>query len=171
MTRARRRFSPEEKEEFKQERERRRKSLTLAFQLGYYVGEQIIDRYLVTLSCDELQTRKTISVTIAEGDEYRRLNSIWFNTHCNTKDSGADSAEWKAVRAHHKLLEDKYIPDTLECHFSVLNIEDKDMEEFKKGVGVSLWDCDCSYYGTKPEDIDVKIDEHQWFTIITLKKA
>lgn len=165
------RFSAEDREKFKQEREKRRKSLSLAYQLGYYVGEQIIDDYLVTLSCDEIRTRKNISVTCAEGDEYRRLNDVWFSKHCNTKDSGGDSDEWKALRAHHQILEDKYIPNILECHFTLLNIEEQYMDDFKKGIGVSLWDCDCSYYSTQPEDIDVTIDDDQYFIIITLKKS
>jgi hypothetical protein len=43
-----------------------------------------------------------------------------------------------------------------------------DMEEFKKGISFSLWDCDCSHYSTKPENIEVKEDEDGYFTIITL---
>ena len=154
-------------------REQRRKSLSLAYQLGYYVGQQIVDRHLPTLSCDEIQTRNTISVTCAEGDEYRRLNGVWFDKYCNTndKDLDEDKPEWKALRAHHKILEDKYIPKILECYFSLLNIEDEYEDEFKRGVGIALWDCDCSYYCTEPENIDIKIDEHQYFNIITLKKA
>lgn len=142
--------------------------VTLAYQLGYYVGEQIVDQHLVTLSCDEIQTRKTISVNCAEGDEYRRLNNVWFEKRTSKLDS---ESEWQALRAHHTFLKNKYIPVILECYFSVIHIENTDLEEFKKGIGCSLWDSDCSYYSTKSEDIDVKTDEDRWFTIITLKKA
>lgn len=162
-------FSDEEREKFKQERIHRIKLLTLAYQLGCFVGERIVDDFLLTLSCDELQTRKTISVTCAEGDEYRRLNDIWFKNY-KSEDS-EDSPEWIALRAHHKLLEDKYIPNILECRFSALNIEDKDMQDFKTGISHSLWNCDRSYYSTNIEDIVVKIDDDYYFTIITLKKA
>jgi hypothetical protein len=171
------RFTDEERAEFKKKRIERKSKLTLAFQLGYYVGEQIVDRFLPTLSCDMLQTRKVISVTAGEGDECRRLNDVWFGKVMSFR--GDDEAakhkatekEWNELRAYHEMLEDKYLKDTIECHFSLLNVDEKDMSDFKKGIGVSLWDCDCSHYSCSEEDIDVKDDEDAWFSIITLKRS
>ena len=68
------------------------------------------------------------------------------------------------------MLEEKYLPKTIECRFQLLNITEENMKDFKKGVGASLWDCDCSHYSTEVKDIDVKADEDGLFTIITLKR-
>lgn len=168
-------LSPERSAAVKKRLLEERASLTLAYQLGFYVGEQIVSRYLPTLSVDSIHTRKNISVTCAEGDECRRLNDVWFGKRMafrgdENEASKATEEEWKALRAYHEMLEEKYLPKTVECRFSLLNITEENMAEFKEGVGASLWDCDCSHYSTKPEDIEVKADEDGWFTVITLKK-
>jgi len=168
-------FTDEERAEFKKKRLESKSKLTLAFQLGYYVGEQIVHRYLPTLSCDMLQTRTVISVTSGEGDECKRLNDVWFGKRMEFRGdeneaTKATETEWNALRAYHEMLEDKYLKETIDCRFGVLNIEEKDMVEFKKGVGISLWDCDCSHYSTNIEDIEIKIDDDAWYTVITLKR-
>lgn len=168
-------FTESEIEEHKQKRLSERANLTLAFQLGYYVGEEIINKHLPTLSVDMLQTRKVISVTSDEYHECQKLNDIWFNKTMSLKGSDkekleATKEEWQAFRAYHEMLEDKYLPKTVECHFGLLNITENDMEEFKKGVSLSLWDCDCSHYSVKEEDISVVADEYGDFTVITLKR-
>jgi hypothetical protein len=74
-----------------------------------------------------------------------------------------------ALRAYHKELEDKYLPKVLVCHVDPINVVD--MEEFKKGVRTSLWDCDMCHYNIRENsDIDVAYDEDYYFTIITLKR-
>lgn len=165
------RLTPEKKAEIKKRALERRAALSLAYQLGFYVGEEIVHRFLPTISVDSIQTINNISVTCAEGDECRRLNDAWFNKYGFTSESGGDSDEWKALRAYHEMLEEKYLPKTVRCSFQLLNITEENMKEFKEGVGASLWDCDCSHYSTKPEDIEVKADEEGWFTVITLKKG
>jgi len=152
-----------------------RASLTLAYQLGFYVGEQIVDKHLPTLSCDMLQTRKVISVKCGEGDECRRLEAIWYDKRTSIKgteseQSKGSKAEWEALRAHHEMLEAKYLPPTIECYFRMLNVTEENMADFKEGIGNALWGCDCSHYSCKPEDIEVKADEDGWFTNITLKR-
>lgn len=174
--RIRKEYTDEDRAEFKKRRMENRAKLTLAFQLGYYVGEQIVDRFLPTLSCDMLQTRKVISVTAGEGDECRRLNDVWFAKRMEFRGdeneaTKATETEWNALRAYHEMLEDKYLKDTIECRFSLLNIGESDMEDFKKGIGVSLWDCDCSHYSCDEKDIEVADDEDLWFTVITLKRS
>lgn len=84
----------------------------------------------------------------------------------------ATEEEWNAVKAYHEMLESKYLPETIECHFGLLNISDisdSDMQEFKKGIGESLWDSDSSYYHTDSEHIEVNNNDFS-FTIITLKR-
>lgn len=186
-------LSEEEKKELVNKRLEKRESLTLAYQLGYYIGEEIVNRFLPTLSCDSIHTNNNISVTCAEGDECRRLNDVWFNKtqevrynlnkESREKQDGkksweiddesrkATEKEWEELRAYHKMLEEKYLPKTLECKFQILNINPNDMDEFKKGISHSLWNCDCSHYSTKEEEIVVEADEEGWFTVITLKKS
>lgn len=185
-------LTPEKREQMRKDRLEQRASLSLAYQLGYYVGEEIVSRHLPTLSVDGIQTNKNISVTCAEGDECRRLNNLWFSkveefrvkylSERNGKISNVERLEidnkvrestkeyWEDLRAYHKMLEDKYLPKTVECHFQLLNIPEEHMSEFKKGLEASLWDCDCSHYSTNPEDIEVKADDDGYFTTITLKK-
>lgn len=171
----RKKFTPEEKEEMRQKALARRAALSLAYQLGYYVGEQIVQRYLPTLSVDMIHTRKNISVTCAEGDECRRLDKVWFEKVHSVKGTEAEKKkatepEWNALRDYHEMLEAKYLLPAIDCSFQLLNVTEENMEEFKKGVGTSLWDCDCSHYSCRPEDIEVKADEEGWFTVITLKR-
>ena len=165
------RLTSEKRDEMKKRALDARASWTLAYQLGFYIGEEIVHKYLPTLSVDMLKTRKNISVTCGEGDECRRLDDVWFEKRMSHDDDDkASEAEWKALRAYHEMLEEKYLPKTVECHFRLLNVTEENMKDFKKGVGVSLWDCDCSHYSTKPEDIEVKADEEGWFTVITIKR-
>ena len=166
-------FTDEERAEFKRQRFERRDKLTLAYQLGFYIGEQIVSKFLPTLSVDGIHTNKNISVTCAEGDECRRLNDVWFNKHGfgQSKDSGEDSNEWKELRAYHEMLEEKYLPKMIECYFPLLNIGEHNMNDFKKGISISLWDCDASHYSTSVEDIEVRDDENGWNTFIILKRV
>jgi len=169
-------FTAEEKEAFKNKRLEAKAKLTLAYQLGFYVGEEIVRKYLPTLSCDSITTNTIIQVKISEADELRRLNNVWFNKYHSIKgndvDRGAASeGEWKELMAYQDMLEAKYLPKTVECHFSLLNISEKDMIDFKKGINHSLWDCDCSRYSSDIENIEVKEDDNAYFTIITLKKV
>jgi len=175
MKRKIKKFTETEVEEFRQKRLSSRANLTIAFQLGFYVGEEIVNKYLPTLSVDMFQTRKVISVTIEEYNECKRLDEVWFEKSMSferddNKKSEATKEEWQALRAYHEILEEKYLPKTIDCHFGLLNITENDMEEFKKGVSLSLWDCDCSHYSVKEEDISVVPDEDGYFTVITLKR-
>jgi len=172
---ARRQITDKERDEFRKSRLDARSKLTLAFQLGFYVGEQIVNRYLPTLSVDSIQTRKIISVTSDEQREATRLNDVWFDKVISFKGTDvekekATKEEWNALRTYHEMLEEKYLPKTIECHFSLLNVTENDMEEFKKGISLSLWDCDCSHYSVKEENIGVVADEDGYFTVITLIK-
>ena len=163
-------LTPEKKAELKQKRLDKKAKLTLAYQLGYYIGEQIVDKYLLTLSCETIRTNNVIQVSISEADKLRELSDIWFNKCHSIKGSDEEQevsseVEWKALRAYNKMLEDKYLPYTIKCHFQVLNVLESDMNDFKKGISTSLWDCDCSHYSCELEDISVEDDESCFFTI------
>lgn len=169
-------LTQKDKERLRKKRVEERKKLTLAYQLGYYIGEEIVRRYLPTLSCEEITTNKIIQVRISEADERRRLDNIWYNKYSsikgtNSERSNAAKEEWEALRTYCKMLEDKYLPKTIECSFQLLNVGRKDISDFKKGIGASLWDCDCSHYSCNTKDISVKMDKDGFFTTITLAKA
>lgn len=148
-------------------------NMSMAYQLGFYIGEHIYNNYLPTLSVDSLQTNNVISVTCGESDECKRLESIWFDSGFGNDDGD----KWNACRAYHKLLQAKYLSETIDCRLNILTITNEaDLIEFKRGISTYLWNCDRSYYSTKIEDIDVKningdeYDIYDMFTVITLKK-
>lgn len=165
-------FTKEQKEAFKNRRLKERSSLSLAYQLGIYVGEQIVYKYLPTISVDLAQTKTNISVTCAEGDKYRNLNDAWFNFSMKnrTDENDRNGEAWINMQDYYETLLDKYLPDTVECLFHLLNITEEHMLDFKKGIGHCLWDSDCSHYSTNLENIDVKADTDGFFTVITLTR-
>ena len=145
--------------------------VTMDYQLGYFVGEQIVSRYLPTLSTDMLQSRNIIQVNEEDTIENKRLDDEWFKSTHNKKivngDLEGDSSKWDLYHQHNKMLEKKYLPEILECYFNLIKITNE--EEFKKGLGWSLWDCDMCSYSTKPEDITIDYDLEFGSTIIKLK--
>lgn len=158
-------LTPERMEEMRLKRIARTKALTMEYQLGWYVGEMIVTRYLPTLSVDMLQTRNCIKVSNDEELEAKRLNDVWY---ANYDEKVKNDSNWIALRKYHAMLEEKYLPPVLECHIAPLNVEN--MGEFKKGVRDSLWDSDlCHYDITDNDSIEVVGDEGAYFTIIKLK--
>ena len=157
-------ITPEEHQEIINRRIKWIKDMTMEYQIGYYVGEQIVRKDLPCLDVDMIHTSRVINVTPEELVEAERLNEVWYKDH--TDDNGPN---WVALRAYHKELEDKYLPKVLVCHVDPINVVD--MDEFKKGLRTSLWDCDMCHYNIRENsDIDVAYDEDYYFTIITLKR-
>lgn len=158
--------TPEKTEERRLKRIEATKQLTLDYQLGWYVGETLIDRKLPTLSVDSLQTLKCIKVSDEEEAEYKRLSDIWFNNY--NEGEGNNDPNWIALKSYHGMLKDKYIPPTLEYHVRPLNITN--IEEFKTGFRQSLWDSDVCYYNIKTnDDIEIVDTSDAYFTTIKLK--
>lgn len=139
---------------------------SLSNQLGYYVGEFIVHRYLPTLSCVTMHTRTVKEVSEDDAEEYNQLDEAWFKTTMrnrgNGKPAGGDTEEWKALQECHQRLKVKYLPEKLECPLPILNLDELDIELFKQGLGVSLWDCDMSYYSCDPKDIEIVLPEHKY---------
>ena len=162
-------ITPEMSEEWKQKRIEKKKSLTLDYQLGYYVGLEIVHRFLPTLSTDILQTRNVIEVSEEDRLENERLDVEWYETtryggNWNGKDENGDKEKWELYHQHNKMLERKYLPNPLVCHLDLLNIENE--SEFKNGLRVALWDCDMCSYNIEPENIKIYDEEDMYFTII-----
>lgn len=161
-------ITPEEQQEIRNRRIERIKALTMEYQIGYYVGEQIFRKDLPCLDVDMIHTSRVINVTPEEFAETKRLNDVWYSNHTD-EPRGDKDPNWVALRAYHKELEDTYLPKVLTCYIDPVNVVD--MEEFKKGVRAALWDCDmCHYNISDNSDIDVAYDEDYYFTIITLKR-
>lgn len=168
LRRLMREMTPEKMEQMRKERIERNKKQTLESQLGYYVGEYIVHRYLPTLSTDTIQSRNCIIVSEDDTKENKRLNDEWFSsTRYGGKWNGVyengDKEKWEEYRRHNKMLEYKYLPHTLVCHLQPLNVEN--IDEFKKGLSWSLWDCDMCSYNIKPENIKIYDEEDGYFTV------
>jgi hypothetical protein len=58
----------------------------------------------------------------------------------------------------------KYLPQTLECVFSLIRIDD--MNKFKEGIKESLWNCDMCSYNIDEEKIEIYNDLELGFTHI-----
>jgi len=162
--------TPEEKEKRRQQRLADRRDIPLAYQLGYYLGEKIVNDFLPCLDVDSIRLNKQIDVSPDESAEARRLHDEWSATY-EREEENSNSEEWKALRAYHKMLEEKYLPPELKCHFTLLNIPTSDLLEFKKGLGASLWNCDMSHYKTEADCIKVEPDDQGFFTVITLERG
>jgi chaperonin cofactor prefoldin len=67
--------TPEYKQKRIKENEEHLETLTMDYQLGYYVGEHIVNRYLPTLSTDILQSRNVIEVSEEDTIENNRLDN------------------------------------------------------------------------------------------------
>ena len=123
-------ITPEMEKNWKQRRIETKNSLTSEYQLGYYVGEYIVSRFLPTLSTDIIQSRRVINVSEEDTEENKRLDSEWVNTKRPNEEGSKD--KWDLFYRHNKMLEKKYLPNPLICHLGTLNI--LNMDEFKKGL-------------------------------------
>lgn len=164
-------LTPEKEAEMRQKKLEYKEKLTAELQLGYYVGEKIVSKYLPTLSTDMLQSRKVIKVSEEDEAEHARLDEAWLDTTQYGKNQNATEGHkkeaWDKLLKFRRQLEQKYLPNPLRCHIELLNIQNE--EEFKKGLISSLWNCDMCSYDIKPENIKIYDDENLYFTVIELK--
>jgi hypothetical protein len=156
--------SPEYKEKVIEENKMYLKNVSMDYQLGFYIGENIVDNYLPTLSTDMIHSRKVIKVSEKDEIENNRLDDEWFNSCTHERGNSGDKEKWDAYFNHNKMLEKKYLPQTLECVFSLLRIDD--MKKFKEGLRSSLWNCDMCSYNIDEENIKIYNDLEIGFTHI-----
>lgn len=162
-------ITDEDMEYWKQKRIKHTESLTLEYQLGYFVGSEIVNRHLPTLSTDSMRSGVVIQVSEEDTEENTRLDSQWFEStrYGNNRNPLAESPNWDLFHAHNKMLDKKYMPDPLVCRITPLNVQN--WGEFKEGLIECLWDCDMCSYSLKPEDIEISDDEGRHSTIIKFK--
>jgi hypothetical protein len=148
--------SPEYKEKVIEENKEYLKNVNMDYQLGFYIGENIVDNYLPTLSTDMIHSRNVIKVNEKDEIENNRLDDEWFNSCTHERGNSGDKEKWDAYFNHNKMLEKKYLPQTLECVFSLIRIDD--MKKFKEGLRNSLWSCDMCSYNIDEEKIEIYND-------------
>jgi hypothetical protein len=156
--------SPEYKEKMINKNKEYLKNVGMDYQLGFYIGENIVDNYLPTLSTDMIHSRKVIKVSEKDEIENNRLDDEWFNSCTHEIGNSGDKEKWEAYFNHNKVLERKYLPQTLECVFSLIRIDD--MNKFKEGIKESLWNCDMCSYNIDEEKIEIYNDLELGFTHI-----
>jgi hypothetical protein len=164
-------ITPEEEEKWKQNRIERQKKLTTEYQLGYYVGLYIV-RDLPTLSTDSLQTRRVVQVSEEDVFDNERLNKEWFETTSygskwDGVNENGNKEKWELYLQHNQMLKKKYLPNPSKHYINILNVQN--MNEFKEGLRVALWDCDLCNYDIEPENIKIYDEEDGFATIIELK--
>jgi hypothetical protein len=163
--------SPEYKQKQIEEHQKYLDEISMDYQLGYYVGEHIVNRYLPTLSTDMIQSRNVIKVSEEDEIENKRLDEEWFKTTRHNDDwdgeNDGDKEKWKLYLQHNKMLEKKYLPKELVCHLRLLKINDE--KEFKEGLRSSLWDCDMCSYNIEIENIKIENEMEFGYTIITFQ--
>lgn len=137
------------------------KTKSLEYQLGYYIGEFIVLKYLPTLSNDVFRTRKSVKISEEDLQEHDRLSGLWYKGY-NKKGTEED---WNNLTSFRKKLEQKYLPKTLTCRVPMVTV--KNIKDLKEGIKFSLRNCDvCSYKIETDEDIQIINDENLYFTII-----
>lgn len=136
------------------------KKYTLESQLGFFVGEYIYMHFLPTISTDMLKSRKVVQVSEKDTEENNRLETMWIGC---AKNDNSETEEWKAYRAHSVMLGEKYLPHVLKCRVPQIHVEN--IEEFKRGLIDSLWNCDLCAYSLKPDNIKIN-NQEKYFTCI-----
>jgi hypothetical protein len=135
---------------------------SLEFQLGLYIGEDITRNYMPCLSVDG-GTNNPIEVSEEDTAEYERIHNALDTIPDG--DNRGESQQWKDYIAYRQMLYKKYLPDYLECwvnHISSIN----NMEDFKHGIQVSLWDSDVCSYDT--DVIEIRQDETMRRSVVTI---
>lgn len=141
----------------------KKQEIDLNFQLGMYAGRYIVDYYLPTTSVDMLKSRKVISTTIGEVDEFERLQKLWWESEIKDSDI---TKEWMAMTDYRRGLEAKYLPKNLRCH--IPKTTPTNMKAFKHGISVALWDCDlCAYY-TEIDKIEI-VETDKYHMVVNLE--
>jgi len=134
----------------------------LNYQLGLYVGNHIVNKYLPTLSVDSFKTNIVIDVTPEEAAEHERLDQEWFSHYM--ADDG--KIRFKALRDYSDSLAIKYLKPELKV--MVPKVYPSNMDNFKYGIDIAIWDCDRSHYVLSDDFFEQTMDG-AWCSYIKLK--
>lgn len=142
--------------------------------VGHYMGDEIYNKSLPTMDSDgymyglrvKNRYEPMVNTTYGETKEYKRLSDIWFK---KTNDgTGESKKEWQEKLRYRYYLKEKYLPHNLTCYLGKVNLgSEEELEIIKKGLIVSLWNCDVCEYSLKKENIEIFNDKY--FTVVKLK--
>lgn len=164
--------TPEYKENFINENQKQLDALTMDYQLGYYVGEDIVNRFLPTLSTDSIKSNNVIEISDEDLQENKRLYNEWNSTtkgryKGDDEDYDGDESKWELYLQHNKMLDKKYLPNPLICGLRLIKFNNEN--EFKDGIRSALWDCDMCSYNIDIENIKIKYEMEWGATIISFQ--
>ena len=142
--------------------------LTLSEQIGYMVGNHLVDNHLPTLSTDIITLNELAVIRVSDEltKAWREKDDAWFKI-ARTKEGNKlfhENLAW-----YKENIENAYLKPELKIFIRDLDtIGDK--EGFLRGVNLSLWNCDASHYGAT----DIVLDSskyHRHYHIILKKDA
>jgi hypothetical protein len=120
-------------------------------QIGEFVGESLVRRYVPCLSIDQLQTNTVVKVDYDDELVYRQYEKeMWVN-------GKLDSDKFKRCRNFNKVLEKRYLPAAIKCYLPPYHITD--VEYFMKGVYFGIWDSDISPYNVDVNELPIVEDK------------
>lgn len=145
---------------------------SLNYQLGEQVGQQIVHRFLPSLSTEMIKTNIIIEVPQEESDEFKKLDGehykYWMaNGRPNNNNNDECTRLFYIARKFHHELEKKYLPNTIEA--ILLKVHPTNFKKFKKGIEDTLWDSDISSYSVAKKDF-FKSPKHGWCSYIYLER-
>jgi hypothetical protein len=134
-----------------------REKHSIGSQLGFYIGNYIVMRFLPTLNIYGHDSARTIHVSDEEKIEYDRLDDKWYNERVNGETT---KENWVNLRRYAHMLEEKYLPKKLIMYIPYFDIPEENLSEVKEGIRSELWDSDiCNYHIESNDDIEIIIDE------------
>jgi len=131
------------------------------YQLGFYIGEMIFEKYLPTTDAVMLQTNHVIPLLPEDFIEYKRLEKEW-SDHM-WANMGNKKEKNPIIKAEGKRLFDiqlnfwrmaakKILLPEIKCDILPLP-RHLNVTKFKEGLSYFLWDCDMCSYSIEHEDI------------------
>jgi hypothetical protein len=141
-------------------------SLTLEYQLGWYVGESIVPS-LECLDIDPIPNERITYISSEEKDHYIGLYNSWSS---KTNENESSHEEWNALMEYVDEMVDKYLPSEQEYLVRAVNVTDE--MGFKEGIADSLYNSDvCHFDCDGPDDIEVYLHPEAIGTVIKLKRT
>jgi hypothetical protein len=133
-----------------------------SYTLGLYIGQYIFDKYLPTLSTDDILTPNVTQVSPEDTTMIEFLNKTWYESTPNgdNPDPLNNPQYWDAYLGANKTLRERYLPKILECQIPFLSLRDNHQwDELKKGIFDFLWDSDRCYYEISPKALNFRDDD------------
>lgn len=144
------------------------KDKTKDWNIGFLIGELIVEKYLPSLHGLECYTNQSVVVSDEDAKRYSELEDVWYSEHCKKDNKKRSDELWVEYREFAISLYQKYLPEVLKCHIPI--IDNVNIEEVKSGIRVALWDSDrCVYNISTNNDIIIEKDKYsKTYSVIKL---